>query len=133
MICGETSGFLFHHDCGREADANCHLCGKAICAMHTRTAEGQIFCITCLKRYLKDRPGAEQAVEQPAVQAQRRPYGASAWYTYDDPYWYTDMHCPQYHEHDFTSEDRKAFEAAPPAAEGTGAAEEAFETDKEAS
>lgn len=136
MNCSETAGFLFQHDCGRTADANCHLCGKGICAMHTRTTEGQIFCITCLKRYHKDRQLApEQAAAAAAVpQAQQARYGATPWYTYDDPYWYTDHHYPRYHEHDFTAEDRAAFEATPePADAGTGAAEEAFETQKEAS
>ena len=135
MTCGETAGFLFHHDCGREADANCHLCGKFVCRMHTRFAEGQIFCITCLKRYLAERPAAEQGPEQPAQQAaeqaQQPSYRSSPWYTYDDPFWYTDRHYPHYHEHDLTSEDRKAFETTPQPAAGT--AEEAFETDQTAS
>jgi len=148
MTCGETAGFLFHHDCGREADANCHLCGKFICRMHTRVAEGQIFCIACLKRYLADRPAAaEQQIQQPAQAAQQQiqqpaqaaqqarqaPYAASPWYVYDDPYWYTDTHYPHYHEHDLTSQDRKAFEATPETAGAAGPAEEAFETDKTAS
>lgn len=137
MTCGETAGFLFHHDCGREADANCHLCGKFICRLHTRTAEAQIFCITCLKRYLADRPAeAQQAVQQPAEtaeQADQRSYRSSPWYVYDDPYWYTDRHYPHYHEHDLTSEDRKAFETTPQPAAEAGPAEEAFETDKTAS
>ncbi len=136
MTCGETAGFLFHHDCGREADANCHLCGKFICRMHTRVAEGQIFCIACLKRYLADRPqAAEQQVQQPAdaaQQARQAPYAASPWYVYDDPYWYTDTHYPRYHEHDLSSQDREAFEATETAG-AAGPAEEAFETDKTAS
>lgn len=141
MNCAETSGFLFHHDCGREADATCQLCGKFVCALHTRTAEGQILCITCLKRFLKDRgtppgqqPAQPQQPQQPARQGlQEAAYYSSPWYTYDDPYWYTDRHYPSYHEHDFTAEDRKAFETGPQPGVGTGAAEEAFETDKEAS
>ena len=140
MTCGETSGFLFSHECGREAAANCHLCGKSICSMHARTTEGQIFCITCLKRYLRERPAAAQAhtpEEQPAgtpeEQARRRSFGVSPWYMYDDPYWYTSRHYPSYHAHEFTSEDRTAFEATPEAAAAAGGAEEKFETEKEAS
>jgi len=131
MICAETAGFLFHHDCGREADAHCSVCGKAVCALHTRTAQGSLFCITCLKKFMLDRPqlAGEPSQPQPAA-AQARPYASSPWYTYDDPYWYTRTHYPSYHEHDFAAEDRKAFEAAAPPASG---AEEAFETDREAS
>ena len=142
MTCGETSGFLFKHDCGREAAANCHLCGKAVCALHTRTAEGQIFCITCLKRWLEGRPEEEkqqvlqqQAQQQAAQQPSQQPaYYSSPWYTYDDPYWYTDYHYPHYHHYhdrDFTPADRSAFE--PSAQPAPAAAEEAFEKDKLAS
>ncbi len=139
MNCGETSGFLFSHDCGREAAANCNLCGKSICAMHTRTTDGQIFCITCLKRYVQERAKGGAVGEQPQEagspeeQQQRRVYGASPWYSYDDPYWYTSRHYPSYHGTDFTSEDRAAFEAVPGPAEAPLGAEEAFETEKEAS
>lgn len=136
MTCAETSGFLFRHDCGRDAQAQCQLCGKPICAMHTRAAEAQIFCITCLKKWLEGRPAeqqqaAQQAAQQPLEQ-QRRVYYGSPWYTYDDPYWYTSRHYPTYHEHDFTAQDRKAFQATPAEA-GTAGPAEAFETDKEAS
>ena len=147
MTCGETTGFLVHHDCGREAAAHCHLCGKAVCAMHTRTAEAQIYCITCLKRWLEGRPAEErqqilqQQAQQQAQQAQQQPYPqrpyyyGSPWYYYDDPYWYTDYHYSHYHHHyhdyDFTPADRAAFEPAAQPAPAAG--QETFETDKLAS
>ena len=144
MTCGETSGFLFKHDCGHEAAANCQLCGKGICPLHTRTTDGQILCITCLKRYMAERGAAAQAPGEEALAgpgqpagtagaagARRSLYAGSPWYSYDDPYWYTDRYYPAYHQSEFTREDRTAFDTGESG--GGAAAEEAFETDKEAS
>ncbi len=149
MNCGETAGFLFRHECGREADATCQLCGKAICALHTRPVQAQILCIDCVKRAYpmgppeQPAPGADAQPAQPAVpgqpgapaqppgtQPRSTPYD-SPWYTYDDPYWYTSSHYPRYHHTDFTTADRQAFE---PQAAGAGkGADDAFETDPSAS
>lgn len=151
MNCGETAGFLFRHECGREADATCQLCGKPICALHTRPVQAQILCIDCVKRVYPAGPPEQQlpgaapqpgptpgvpgqpgAPVQPAA-ATQQPGSRydSPWYTYDDPYWYTSRHYPRYHHTDFTTDDRRAFD---PQAAGAGkGADQGFETDASAS
>ncbi len=150
MNCAETAGFLFHHDCGREMAATCQLCGKAVCEMHTRMINAQILCIGCAKRTFADglppqaaptaqtglpvqaAPSAQTGVtpQAGATPPARPTYYNSPWYSHDDPFWYTDRHYHSYHTHDFTRDDRQAFDQPQ---QGTTPTEQGFETDPSAS
>lgn len=49
--CEERAGFLFPHDCDREAVARCDECRKAICLDHRHGADSRDLCTTCAGKY----------------------------------------------------------------------------------
>lgn len=49
LVCADRSGFLFAHACDRPAAGVCTVCGKPICAQHTRVGATGPTCIGCLR------------------------------------------------------------------------------------
>ena len=47
--CADRSGFLFAHACDRPAAGACTMCGKPICAEHTRIGTQGPTCVSCLR------------------------------------------------------------------------------------
>jgi len=101
--CQETSGFLFSHTCGEVAMRCCEKCNKEICDRHTVRAvqaeygKEQILCTTCAR-------------QSSTVTQGRGPQRTSDRY-YDDPYFYTDDHYPNYQmdRDEFTDADEAAL------------------------
>lgn len=99
--CAETSGFLFSHKCGEMAVQKCSGCNKYICARHSVTDQQRLLCTSCAKGQLNS-------------QAPNR-------YDDNDPYFYSSVYYPSYHQYrfgqhynrDFNESDEQALEGKP--------------------
>lgn len=78
--CNDKSGFLFSHACWNPPTGECSHCGKPICDDHTKWANDQPFCASCVKREIQ--------------RSQRQ--GVHHGHDYHDPYFYGSHHYPGY-------------------------------------
>jgi hypothetical protein len=112
-ICNETAGFLFKHACSRLSERACGLCGKPVCAEHAHEAQGQTFCTSCARQYLRtpdQRSGFHR--DDPYFYAGSYyhgygRYGHGSWGS--SHVHHADTSSPQHDPHDFTEADAESL------------------------
>jgi hypothetical protein len=98
MSCQERSGFLFSHDCDQPGIFPCEGCGKTVCALHQRFANGRSLCISCFGATPVEPTQTGAAVAPAAVGTAAMPPsqpnvdGGMGSSRTDDPYFYADTH-----------------------------------------
>ena len=105
--CQDRSGFLFSHDCPRNASAMCTRCGMGLCEQHSHMLDAEVLCTSCAKQ-AREEDSEHEGDSEP-----------SGWE--DDPYLYSSYHYEGYgyygrgywgHEHDphdFTEADGESL------------------------
>lgn len=83
--CQDRTGFLFAHDCDRQADDACAECERAVCSEHGHWIEEKTLCTPCAKRHDKRGPDRGHARGRKGRTGRR---GREDEHDHDDP-WYS--------------------------------------------
>jgi len=102
--CQYKVGFLSLKHCENQAQNQCFMCNKQVCALHSRDLEGTKVCLECFAERSKTNPANE--ADEEAIRRGRiyRDRGYRTYY-YDDDYYYYNRH--KSHENDRQSEKSK--------------------------